>query len=210
MKFWFCSPLGIWGRYFLPLSKKALKYWKQLLALAPVVRAAHEGQSCTQMNRAVWKLSCRCRTRVLGLGWAKLGCFRVEQTLLLPSLTLFSYLFHFLDCAAVFGRTGSSWGVGESKCRWLWRTWLVLKDWLGYSGLRTFYFSYELHNSIEGIHPMCSASKSRTPANTGAWCLKNMRKKTMAHVEGERERTRSVNNGINVSFLGKKNKTTPQ
>lgn len=26
VEFWFCSPVGIWSRYFLPLSKKASKY----------------------------------------------------------------------------------------------------------------------------------------------------------------------------------------
>lgn len=146
---------------------------------------------------------------MLDLGWAKLGYFRVEQTLLLPSLALFSYLSHFLDCAvACVWEGGSSQGVGESKCRWLWRTWLILKDWLRYAEMRTLNFSCELYSSIVGIRPMCTASERRSPENTGAWCLENWR--GMSRVKGERERTRSLNDERNVSFLGEKQSSTTE
>lgn len=156
--------------------------------MTPVAGAGHENQSCTQMNnRTVWKLSCRCRIRVLDIGWAKLSWFRVEQTLLLPSL-LPTFFTSFIVLLLVFGRMGSGQGVGESKCRWLWRTWLVLKDWLGYADLRTFYFSCEMYNSLVGIYSVFTDSKSRAPGNTGEWCLKSMRGK-----HGSYERRRGKN-----------------
>lgn len=97
---WERLPVEIRGGYFLPLSKKSKAtcgFDFGLFRRSSAWKAEpHSNERQSGMKNCCVATEPECRT----LARTKLRYFRVEETMLLPSLALFCYLFCFLGCIA--------------------------------------------------------------------------------------------------------------